>query len=134
MESTPAPNLEHASISSVLTPPDDDEAVRQIDELLYQSGPQHGRPESNGDEHDLRRALLYEDGDPDYITPRIKKRLGRISGNVYPSSCTPCFPGGTDNGNMSSVWQFPTSGSSSAYDPGVPTQDKVREFGFSEGN
>ena len=41
MESTPAPNLEHASISSVLTPPDDGNLLRS--ETMSRSNPNPGK-------------------------------------------------------------------------------------------
>ena len=127
MESTPAPKLEHASISSVLTPPDDDDAIRQIDEFLHQSGPQHDSSGGSEERPDPRRILLYEDGESDYIIPKIKKRLGRFSGDVSPSSYIPRSPKEADDEGATRFWQFPSSSSSSAYNPCVPTQDEVRE-------
>ena len=73
-------------MTAVLTPPDDDEALRQIDDFLHQSGPQSTGSRSSEERPDPRRILLYEEGESDHIMPRSKKKFLETTGASFASS------------------------------------------------
>ena len=56
------------------------DALQEINDFLYCSGPQTIVPEIQVRELNPRRVLLYEDGETDYILPpKAKKRFGENS-------------------------------------------------------
>ena len=53
------------------------DALQEINDFLFSTGPQTSIPEIPVREVDPRRALLFEDGETDYILPpKAKKRFG----------------------------------------------------------
>ena len=90
----PVPAPICTSALELLTPPmEDRDALQEINDLLYASGPQSTCPESQVKEPNSRRVLLYEDGETDFILPKIKKRFGeRCTGSSSVSSSSHRVP------------------------------------------
>ena len=73
--------LSCAPALELLSPPTQEgDALQEINDFLYSSGPQTIVPEIQVRELNPRRVLLYEDGETDYILPpKAKKRFGESS-------------------------------------------------------
>ena len=71
---------------------EDNDAIQEINDFLYSSGPKSTGSWSQEKRPNARRVLLYEDGETDYIIPKLKKRFGGSTGSNSVSSSSHRIP------------------------------------------